>query len=117
MEIQRRGGTTTQHETFTGKDRELTIDTTKHTVVVHDGVTAGGHPIATEDYTDTKIEEAFDAVTAADIPTSDESDVQTKLTSYASTLSSHTTTIGDHTSQLDAITSTLTVENETWEVA
>lgn len=47
--------------------------------------------------------EAFDAVTAADIPTSDDSDVQTKLTSYASTLSSHTTTIGDHTSQLAEI--------------
>lgn len=47
--------------------------------------------------------EAFDAVTAADIPTSDDSDVQTKLTSYASTLSGHTTTLGGHTSQLAAI--------------
>lgn len=48
-------------------------------------------------YTNIKIKEAFGAVTAADIPTSDESDVQTKLTNYASTL-------GDHTSQLAEIT-------------
>ena len=46
-EVQRRGGTTTEHSTFTGADREITIDTTKNTVVVHDGATAGGFPLAT----------------------------------------------------------------------
>jgi hypothetical protein len=44
--IQRRGGTTAEHSTFTGANRELTIDTTKHTAVVHDGSTVGGHPLA-----------------------------------------------------------------------
>ena len=46
--IQRRRGTTTQHNSFTGLVGEITIDTTKNTVVVHDGSTAGGHPLATE---------------------------------------------------------------------
>ena len=44
--LQLRGGTTTQHSTFIGADREVTIDTDKHVPVVHDGVTAGGHPLA-----------------------------------------------------------------------
>ena len=42
-QIKRRRGTTTQHASFTGAEDELTIDTTKHTVVVHDGTTSGGH--------------------------------------------------------------------------
>jgi len=45
--IQRRGGTTAEHANFTGLSREITVDTDKNTVVVHDGVTAGGHPLAT----------------------------------------------------------------------
>ena len=44
--IQRRRGTTTQHGSFTGLAGEITIDTTKNTVVVHDGSTAGGFPLA-----------------------------------------------------------------------
>ena len=44
--LQFRGGTTTQHSTFTGANREITIDIDKHVPVVHDGVTPGGHPLA-----------------------------------------------------------------------
>ena len=44
--IQRRRGTTAQHSTFTGLNGELTVDTEKKTVVVHDGSTAGGTPLA-----------------------------------------------------------------------
>jgi hypothetical protein len=44
-QVQRRGGSTSEHNTFTGAARELTIDTTKQTVVVHDGSTVGGHPL------------------------------------------------------------------------
>ena len=40
--LQLRGGTTAEHSTFTGALREVTVDTTKDTLVVHDGVTAGG---------------------------------------------------------------------------
>lgn len=46
--FQRRRGTTTEHSTFTGLLGELTVDTTKKTVVVHDGTTAGGIPLAKE---------------------------------------------------------------------
>lgn len=43
-----RRGTTTQHSTFTGKNGEVTVDTDKKTVVVHDNITAGGTPLAKE---------------------------------------------------------------------
>ena len=42
--IQRRRGTTAQHSSFTGLNGELTVDTDKEVVVVHDGATAGGYP-------------------------------------------------------------------------
>jgi len=44
-----RRGTTTQHSTFTGAEGEVTIDTTKDTLVVHDNATAGGRPLLRED--------------------------------------------------------------------
>ena len=46
--IQRRRGNTAQHASFTGLAGEITIDTDKNTVVVHDGSTAGGFPLATQ---------------------------------------------------------------------
>jgi len=47
IQIQHRRGSTTAHSTFTGAAGELTVDTTKNTVVVHDGVTPGGAPLST----------------------------------------------------------------------
>lgn len=47
--IQQYRGTTVQHAAYTGKIGELTVDTDKKVVVVHDGVTAGGVPMARED--------------------------------------------------------------------
>ena len=41
-QIKLRGGTTAEHATFTGAPREVTVDTDKNTLVVHDGVTVGG---------------------------------------------------------------------------
>lgn len=46
--IQLRRGTTAETSTFTGANGEVTVDTTKNTLVVHDGVTAGGHPLMNE---------------------------------------------------------------------
>ena len=46
--IQRRRGTTAQHATFAGLNAELTVDTDKEVVVVHDGTTAGGYPLMRE---------------------------------------------------------------------
>jgi hypothetical protein len=44
-QVQFRRGTTSQHSSFTGAVGEITVDTDKDTVVVHDGSTAGGHPL------------------------------------------------------------------------
>lgn len=44
-QLQLRRGTTAQHSTFTGASGEITIDTDKKTVVVHDGTTAGGRAL------------------------------------------------------------------------
>ena len=46
-QVQFRRGTTAQTNSFTGAVGEVTVDTDKDTVVVHDGSTAGGHPLAT----------------------------------------------------------------------
>jgi hypothetical protein len=48
-QLQLRGGTTTEHATFTGALREVTVDTDKDTVVVHDNATTGGYPLLRED--------------------------------------------------------------------
>jgi hypothetical protein len=44
--LQLRRGNTSEHSAFTGLVGEVTIDTDKDTIVVHDGVTAGGIPLA-----------------------------------------------------------------------
>ncbi len=48
--VQQFRGTTAQHATYTGLPGELTVDTDKHVVVVHDGSTAGGVPMARADH-------------------------------------------------------------------
>ena len=47
-QLKLRRGTTSQHSSFTGAEGEVTVDTTKDTLVVHDGSTAGGTPLAKE---------------------------------------------------------------------
>ncbi len=44
-QVQLRRGSTAQHSTFTGVEAEVTVDTDKKTLVVHDGSTAGGIPM------------------------------------------------------------------------
>jgi hypothetical protein len=51
--IQFRRGTTTGHSGFAGLLGEITVDTTKKTVVVHDGSTLGGSPLSKEGHTHT----------------------------------------------------------------
>ena len=41
-------GNTTKNNSYIGSDGEITINTTKKTVVVHDGITSGGSTLATE---------------------------------------------------------------------
>ena len=44
-QVQIRRGNTAQTATFTGSIAEITVDTDKKVVVVHDGTTAGGNPL------------------------------------------------------------------------
>jgi hypothetical protein len=46
-QLQLRKGTATEHNTFTGADGEVTVDTTNKTLRVHDGSTVGGTRLAT----------------------------------------------------------------------
>lgn len=59
-QLKLRGGTTVQHSTFTGSDKEVTVDTTKKTLVVHDGATAGGFPLLKESAINSTVQ-AYDA--------------------------------------------------------
>jgi len=45
-QLQLRGGTTAEHTLFVGSPREVTVDTDLKTLRVHDGITAGGTPLA-----------------------------------------------------------------------
>lgn len=46
-QLKLRGGTTAEHATFTGGAREVTVDTDKNTLIIHDGVTVGGTELLT----------------------------------------------------------------------
>lgn len=48
--VQQFRGMTAQHATYTGLPGELTVDTDKNVVVVHDGSTAGGHPLVPDKF-------------------------------------------------------------------
>ena len=61
--LQLRGGTTSQHSTFTGAVREVTVDTDKDTLVVHDGSTAGGKALPTLTGTETLTNKTLTAPT------------------------------------------------------
>jgi hypothetical protein len=65
----RRGNTSTANA-FTGAEGELFVDTSKDTLVVHDGVTLGGNPLATESYVTTAISGKVDANSLSTVATS-----------------------------------------------
>jgi len=48
-QVQFRRGSTAETSVFAGAIGEVTVDTTKHVCVVHDGSTAGGYPLLLED--------------------------------------------------------------------
>jgi hypothetical protein len=53
IQVQLRRGTTAQHGLFTGAQGELTVDTDKNALVLHDGTTAGGIETAKNEITAT----------------------------------------------------------------
>jgi hypothetical protein len=64
--LQLRRGTTAEHSSFTGAEGEVTVNTTKDTLVVHDGSTAGGFEIALADGSNVSVstEQVQDAAAA-----------------------------------------------------
>lgn len=69
-QVQLRRGNTSQTNAFTGAAAEITVDTDKNTVVVHDGSTAGGFALALESaqqdsYAFATANAAFDAANTA----------------------------------------------------
>ena len=49
-QVQFRRGTTGEHSGFTGAVGEVTVDTEKKVVCIHDATTAGGFPLLREDF-------------------------------------------------------------------
>jgi hypothetical protein len=47
--IRFRRGTSAEHSSFTGAEGEITVNTTKDTIVLHDGVQAGGFEMLRSD--------------------------------------------------------------------
>ena len=47
-QVQFRRGSTVETSAFTGASGEVTVDTTKHTCVVHDALQIGGYPLMLE---------------------------------------------------------------------
>jgi len=64
-QLQFRRGTTSQTSSFTGAAGEITIDTTKNVIVVHDGSTVGGFAAAQESFVQAAYDKANSAFDAA----------------------------------------------------
>ena len=54
-QVQFRRGTTGEHSAFTGAVGEVTVDTQKKTVCVHDATTLGGFPLLREDFSNSNL--------------------------------------------------------------
>lgn len=63
-QVQFRRGTTAQNAGFTGANGEISIDTSKKTIIVHDGSTPGGFPLAPNTAYD-KANDAYSLANAA----------------------------------------------------
>jgi len=73
-----RRGTTSDHSSFTGAEGEVTVDTTKDTLVVHDGSTQGGVPLAkTSDLNVDNISEGDSKVEVTDSGTNGKVEIKT----------------------------------------
>jgi hypothetical protein len=105
--IKRRRGTTTQHSTFTGLEGEVTVDTTKDTVVVHDGATAGGFPLLREDLSNNS-----NVLTTSNTKTLTNKSIDLSTNTVTGTLSEFNTAVSDAT--LVSTTGTETLSNKTF---
>jgi len=85
--VQRRRGTTANHSVFAGAEGEITQDTTKNTLVCHDGNTQGGHPLAKEDMSNVSGTASGGGVGITQLNLSDGSDGQVLTTDGSGNIS------------------------------
>lgn len=105
--IQLRRGTTAETNAFTGAVGEVTVDTDKDTVVVHDGTTVGGHPVASRANNDGTISLIKKDGTSAGIINSDGL--------FNNTLTSDNTNQASTAAQAKALYNTLLGVGQTWQ--
>lgn len=86
-----RRGTTAQHSTFTGSLGEVTMDTDKKTLVIHDGVTPGGMPMSNDTQTQDHINNTSNphSVTKAQVGLGNVQNVDTTIASNIQQNSTH----------------------------
>ena len=65
--LQLRRGTSAEHSSFTGAEGEITVNTTKDTIVLHDGVQAGGFEMLRSDLNNLDSGTAIPAANITDI--------------------------------------------------
>jgi len=65
--IRFRRGTTTEHASFIGAEGEITVNTTKDTIVLHDGSTTGGFEMLRSDLNNLDSGTAIPAANITDI--------------------------------------------------
>lgn len=86
IEVKLRRGTTAQHSTFTGAEGEVTVDTDKDTIIVHDGTTAGGHELRKKSDSNFSVLEVGNSTAAfIDLKTPDSDDYDARVISQADT--------------------------------
>lgn len=108
-QLQLRRGNTAQTATFTGAVAEITVDTDKKTVVVHDGITAGGFALALESaqldqFAFTKANLAFDRANSAFAQANAAYDTaNTKFNSSGGTISGNVIVTGNVTPTTDNV--------------
>jgi len=116
-QLQLRRGNTAQTATFTGAVAEITVDTDKKTVVVHDGTTAGGFALALESaqldqFAFTKANLAFDRANSAFAQANAAFDTaNTKFNSAGGTISGNVIVTGNVTPTTDNVYSLGSVGN------
>jgi len=116
-QLQLRRGNTAQTATFTGAVAEITVDTDKKTVIVHDGTTAGGFALALESaqldqFAFTKANLAFDRANSAFAQANAAFDTaNTKFNSAGGTISGNVIVTGNVTPTTDNVYSLGSVGN------
>jgi len=109
--LQLRGGTTSQHSSFTGAVREVTVDTDKDVVVVHDGSTAGGFPTVKSGSIANADIDASAAIAQSKLVDIVNADVDASAAIVTSKLSGAVTSIASHGLATSATTDTTSASN------